>query len=366
MLAKVFFPLRSNASALLQGAPVRSVTDRLKFASLLYEDVMVESGCLMVFVGRESTVILPLVRSAPHNSNWQTPRERASSRGSQIILTHTEEEIRRESSPAIVAWQPTFEPLRPKLPASTASWLHFVESDPPHKASLTEVYRGSKWWDEDVEGELQRKLPDDYVRWVIIKHAKADWASAVNQDAAISMDLLHSLVIESGIAVEERRADAGALVLPILLPHVTSLPWDELSDLRKHSAIADLRQTWQEIGLEVLERSQAEGGPVDTRVHEVYEGRLLRANERVDSIKGQLVTTIVGFVVGEIAGLGATAAAGVPVPLVGGIVGAAASWKVERLAAARRTRPHRWLASDSAIRKAIESHSQASDAERRN
>jgi hypothetical protein len=125
MSSRVLFPLRSNASALLQGSPLRSVTNRLRFAALLYDEVLIEAGCMMIFVGRETTTILPLNRSAPQNSRWQTPRERGSSRGSQIILEAPDQRPPLESSPAIVAWQPTFEPLRATLPASAAPWLHF-------------------------------------------------------------------------------------------------------------------------------------------------------------------------------------------------------------------------------------------------
>jgi hypothetical protein len=40
------FPLRSNAHSLVRGAPVASVRRKLKTASLLYENVILESGVL--------------------------------------------------------------------------------------------------------------------------------------------------------------------------------------------------------------------------------------------------------------------------------------------------------------------------------
>lgn len=353
MSSRALFPLRSNASGLLQGASIQRVRGRLKFAALLYEDVLVESGCLMIFVGRESSVVLPLKSSAPHNSTWQTPRERRASRGSQIIL-EAPNGPRLESSAAIVAWQPTFEPLRSELPANASSWLHFVEPDSPHKPVFTEVFRGFKWWPEDVDGELQRKLPDDYVRRVVIQHAQADLAAASTHAAAVSADPLHSLVIEAGVSVEEGRPDASAMVLPILVPDVASLGWHELSELRRHRNLVELRQIWTEVGAEALDKVQVAGGSIETRVHQVYASKLHRANESVMSNKGGLRATLVGLVVGEIAGLGITAAVGMPIPVVGGALGSSASLVVERVTAARKTRPHRWLAADASIRRTIE------------
>ena len=47
----VFFPLASNAHALVTGAPLASIRARLKASSLLYSHVLIESGRMSIQAG---------------------------------------------------------------------------------------------------------------------------------------------------------------------------------------------------------------------------------------------------------------------------------------------------------------------------
>jgi hypothetical protein len=74
-------PLRSNASTLLAGAPIAAVRRRLKFASLFYDRLFLETGIFRVNAGPHgsSSFIVPPTEGDP--PRWQTPAERRAGTG---------------------------------------------------------------------------------------------------------------------------------------------------------------------------------------------------------------------------------------------------------------------------------------------
>ncbi len=74
-------PLRANASTLLAstllaGAPIAALRRRLKFASLFYDRLLLETGIFRAHAGPtgSSTFIVPPTEQDP--PRWQTPAER--------------------------------------------------------------------------------------------------------------------------------------------------------------------------------------------------------------------------------------------------------------------------------------------------
>ena len=74
-------PLRSNASTLLAGAPIAAMRRRLKFASLFYDRLFLETGIFRVNAGPHgsSSFIVPPTEGDP--PRWQTPAERRAGMG---------------------------------------------------------------------------------------------------------------------------------------------------------------------------------------------------------------------------------------------------------------------------------------------
>lgn len=70
MVSTIFFPLRSNAHSLLAGPPANSVRKRLKIASLLYDEVLIDDGALDILAGPEGASIFP--HSTERVARWQT------------------------------------------------------------------------------------------------------------------------------------------------------------------------------------------------------------------------------------------------------------------------------------------------------
>lgn len=69
-------PLRSNAHTLLNGAPVAAMRRRLKYASLLFDDILLESGVLRVWAGPHGSSSMVGPPSAENADRFQTAHER--------------------------------------------------------------------------------------------------------------------------------------------------------------------------------------------------------------------------------------------------------------------------------------------------
>ena len=72
----VFFPLASNAHALVSGSAVNSVRSRLKVSSLFYNRVLVEAGQISIQAGPHGASAWRHGHDPESEAKWQTPRGR--------------------------------------------------------------------------------------------------------------------------------------------------------------------------------------------------------------------------------------------------------------------------------------------------
>ena len=72
----LYVPLRSNAKTLIAGAPIAAARRRPKYASVFYDQLILESGILRIQAGSggsSSFVVPPTAQDPPR---WETPRQR--------------------------------------------------------------------------------------------------------------------------------------------------------------------------------------------------------------------------------------------------------------------------------------------------
>jgi hypothetical protein len=129
-------PLRSNASTLLTGAPIAAMRRRLKFASLFYDRIFLETGILRVHAGPDgsSSFIVPPTEDNP--PRWQTPAERRA--GTGVTFAIAVGPVGRPgvtpgtvvSSETAIAWTATLHPFADELPHGT-DWVEFRTSRDP-------------------------------------------------------------------------------------------------------------------------------------------------------------------------------------------------------------------------------------------
>lgn len=129
-------PLRSNASTLLAGAPVAALRRRLKFASLFFDRLLLETGIYRVNAGPRgaSSFIVPPTEGDP--PRWQTPAERHERTGVKFAVALSKDPPPNAepdilfSSEATISWAATLHPFADELPAGT-DWVDFVKSVNP-------------------------------------------------------------------------------------------------------------------------------------------------------------------------------------------------------------------------------------------
>lgn len=129
----LYVPLRSNAKALLTGAPIAAIRRRLKYASIFYERLILESGILRMQAGSRGSSSFVVPPTAQDPPRWETPRQRHAAERSPFQLS-----IGRETTPGVpaetmqpmitsdsaIAWTATLHPFADELPPD-ADWVRF-------------------------------------------------------------------------------------------------------------------------------------------------------------------------------------------------------------------------------------------------
>lgn len=342
----VYFPLRSNAKALVAGAPVESVRRRLKLCSLFFDQVYVESGALSIVAGPTGCVTFPIPQSPGKKQLWQGGASRRSG-GTPFRLG-----FRRDGQPeapwrtamqteATVNWEPTFEPFRDELPALATSWLHFgvLKPNPLVKPLALAGARA-----DNALANLRAKFPDQMVRSQVLSGLNTDLAATGLHGLAVSMDSLHREVVALRASAGATQPVCGPSSLKLLFPKVERLPWDAISDLREHRDIADFRRMLVEVEGRAIE---ADSGTFEGAAKAAYDRAVQDATARVEgSALRKYGLMGFGLFAGELVGavLGG-------VPVVGSVVGTALGDAAERAIKAI-ARP-RWMAFDRQLRRSL-------------
>ena len=122
----LYVPLRSNAKTLITGAPIAVIRRRLKYASVFYDRLILESGILKMHAGAGGSWSVVSQPTEQKPTRWQTPRQRHTAEQSPFQVS-----IGRESIPGVRA-----QTMQPMLTSDSAiSWvatLHpFADELPP-------------------------------------------------------------------------------------------------------------------------------------------------------------------------------------------------------------------------------------------
>jgi hypothetical protein len=350
---EVFFPLTSNAHALVGGGPVNSVKARIKLSSLLYDRVLVESGKMSIRAGPNGSLTSPMLEP-DGRSAWQTPRERKLAQDSPFGLS-----MARESQPGVpaagpyhqvlasqtsISWLPTFEPLRQELPGD-CDWIVFGGPSP-----LTSEFQhlADTWKRFDDRNEaLTQLVPERFVRSTLLDHVSKDLALGAAGGWDVSVDRFHGGVIGARFASAATVKPQG-FALPILIPKVGQLPWDAIVRIRRMKEVERFRNVLREIETEAFEVA-ATGGDLEAAVRRAYETKMRTSLEQLEGIGSSVTYGFAHLLVGSAAGYLTMALPVLVAPPVGAAIGAGAmvTWHVTKLVRGRRQRA--WLGVKDAI-----------------
>ena len=249
----VFFPLASNAHALVSGSAVNSVRSRLKISSLLYDRVLVEGGRMSIQAGPRGASAWRHGHDPESEAKWQTPRGRQRAQGAPFSLSIAPEAEyggpasgpNRQvfASRTSICWLPTLEPFQNELPPD-CDWVVFGNPEPMRPEFKNLADRWKRF--DDRNGALNRLVPENFVRSRLVDHISTDLAVGASGGWDVSVDRFHGRVISARFA-----GDAAVMIhgvaLPILVPRVGHLAWDEIAAIRRLKAMERLREVLREV-----------------------------------------------------------------------------------------------------------------------
>lgn len=351
--SEVFFPLASNAHSLVTGSGVRNVRSRLKITSLLYNRVLIESGQMTIQSGPTGSVVFRDPPGSDQAQRWQTPIGRNRAQAAQISLAMGPEMVpgvpsagpyhEVVHSETSICWLPTLEPFKAELPPG-CDWIIFGR---PAEVPA-EFRRLADQWKriDDDNAALERLVPEQFVRSLLVSHVSTDLATGLAGGWNIGLDRFHGKVVSARFA-DDATVQSRGFALPILVPRVDNLGWDDVAAIRRLPAIERLRKVLEEVELEVAEVSAASGN-IESTVRTVYDSKVRDAVSDVEGWGGSLAHGLAELVVGIAAGYG-TLALGLSGPAVAGALGATVMTGLHVREVRRRTRATAWLGVMDAI-----------------
>jgi hypothetical protein len=346
--------LRSNANTLVTGAPISAMRRRLKYASLLYDRVLLESGLLRMHAGSGGS--FAVVEHLPLGAQvrWQTPAQRHAEQAAPFQLG-----IGRETVPGVpaesmmptiasdseVGWNATLHPFAHELPAHT-DWVDWVGTTDP-QADLARIM--GQWVTADERNPaLLTAVRARFVRQLLIKNANRDLAVAAANGYAVAIDPLHMQVVGQRFRDEQGWRLSGYSV-PVLYPEVGDLPWAAIAELRRERNIAGFRSVLREVEAETA--AEASTGDVEAAAHHAYERHLAAASGRLEGVSTVARNTVAGIVIG-----GAIGVATMPLPApLGVVVGTGAGTAISTISDVRKMIQQRRMQGWVAVHHKIES-----------
>jgi hypothetical protein len=353
---EVFFPLASNAHSLVTGRGVRNVRGRLKVTSLLYNRVLIESGQISIQAGPTGCAVFRHPPGSDRALRWQTPTGRSRAQAGPISVA-----VGRDIGPGVpspgpyhevvhsetsICWLPTLEPFKAELPPG-CDWIVFGQ---PSGVPVELQRLGVQWKRiDDENAALERLVPERFVRLQLITHVSDDLATGLAGGWDVGLDRFHGEVVSARFA-DDATVQPYGFALPILVPRVGNLGWDDVAAIRRLPAIERLRKVLEEVELEAAEAS-ARGDDIESTVRTAYDAKVRDVVSDVEGLGGSLAHGLAELVVSTAAGYG-TVALGLTGPAVAGVVGATVMTGLHVREVRRRRRATAWLGVMNAISEA--------------
>lgn len=344
-------PLRSNGSTLVAGAPVAAFRRRLKYASILFDQLLLEGGVLRLNAGPSLSFSVVELFNPQAPARWQTATARHAAEKNPFQLA-----IGKEDTPGVppaimhpagysetsISWVATLYPFAGELPPGT-DWMEFVKSPDP-VGSVKQL--ADQWsWTDERNPSLEQTMPVRFVRNTVIKNVNRDLALATASGFAAVIDPFHQRV------VTQRFNDDGwnmrGYAVPVIFPAVGDWSWSAIADLRRDPNMVRFRAVLREVEEEAA--AEAASGDIEVAVHHVYEKHLASAVS-IDKITTPVRHTAGGLVISLATGVATSGISGPGGLMASTILGTAIGGVLDARAYVRQRRSRGWVAVHKRLR----------------
>jgi hypothetical protein len=298
------FMLRSNVRFFASRLGFATLDSRLKAASLIYDQVVLEEGIYDCQVGEggafqtvrqlmEPEDLLP-VRNRP-GAPFGVSMAPTGSTDFRTVLSATTEQVFRSQ----------FHSFASEAHQAKADWIYWWTQDgSPSKAD--EVDKRLREWNWSESEFVKSLFPGKSRRLAELINANLNrdlaWSSALSADLA--PDGLHGPLLsqKAGSRPEHARREGAAIhVLQLVLPEIRQASWSDIRSLRRDKGLTNLRAKLRE-----LSADEVNDGEVQRRLIDEYEQELERRRPRWHR---EGVVAAVNFALGFIPGVSGLASA---------------------------------------------------------
>ncbi|MFL6118202.1 hypothetical protein [Actinophytocola sp.] len=325
---------------------------RLKLASLIFDEVLLEAGMLRVSAGPGGASRFTSYSENLDSVRWQTPKERSVAMQSRFSVSIGDEDIPgvpaaqlREfiNSESSISWDATLLPFAREFPTE-CGWVHFVRPAPPSDAKQL----ADEWSRVDKKNSsLKNAIPVDFVRSTVIGSANNDLALAALSGISMTADSLHQQVVAQRFRDGSGWQSRG-FAMPILLPNIRDLPWESIVEIRKNRYMARFRAVMREIEGEVSETYK--GGDVEDFVHRVFERKQAVLLGEVEGLGAGIRKAVYGLLFGGLSGVATMGIAGIGGLIAGTVAGTAIQSVFDVTGNVRQRRARGWLSVYNKLR----------------
>jgi hypothetical protein len=358
----ILVPLRSNGSTLLNGAPVAALRRRLKYASIFFERLLLESGMLLMNAGPSQSVLIgPFNQEGPHR--WQTGAARHGAKKHRFFvamgwgdpfgpLPAIETPGTAETA---ISWAATLDPFADEFPPnidwvefenSPAPRIEFTSTKPFEPVGSLQVLADQMTQADEQNPALEQAIPESFMRDIAVSNVNHDQAYAAASGFALTIDSFHQRVVAQRFNDDITWRFRGYIV-PIIVPEVGELPWEILADLRRDRSMVRFRAVLKELEDEAL--AKAAGGDIEAAAHHAYE-RYLEKAAAIEDISVPLRHTAGGLLISAAAGAATSPLAGIGGIIASTLFGSAIGGVLDARSYMRQRRSRGWIAVVARIR----------------
>jgi hypothetical protein len=260
-----------------------------------------------------------------------------------MLAQNAAADTQAEHADTAMFWLPTFEPFKREF-TRDCDWIHF-EPLPVEPSELE-----FPTLDRDNPA-LQRMVPSANVRSSIIESIEIDIVCAAAIGCDVSMDRLHGEVITARFEKDALVSMPG-MALPILVPKVGQLAWDDVGRIRSHRALSYPRAVLREVEAEAFGLA-VDNIAIDDAIRVVYSKKMRSAAEEVDSIVATGRHAFIDLVVGSAAGYATVGLSSTVAPVAGAAIAASFTTGLQVRRFVRRRRERAWVAVMDSIAAAV-------------
>ena len=235
-----FFPLRTNVEYFTSPEGFLTLERRIKQASILYDDIILEGGIYTASAGPTGSMDFWI---PPNQVTDEELRLKLEPSGGQHHLamapTGSHQFQTLVSGPVERRFRSEFHSILKKLSPEHPKWIKMETYDLTSEAKSL-ASRISR--DDEKNTDIVIPEGSHFLRNMILRNLNRDLILVWSLGSTASIDPLHLPIIRRKMAAHgELRPASGFVALEVAVPDLSEVPWNVIAEVREHKAVMEFR-----------------------------------------------------------------------------------------------------------------------------